>query len=100
MSATVVPWYLMAIVKSGKTYSKGRSASGFAPSQFAELIHGVESFDGWIIITGGFDSVSISSLLLVNTSFITAGKKVLPKIICVKTHHSQHRAILGNTLEG
>ena len=54
----------------------GRSASALAPSQFAVLTQGVGSFDGWIIITGGFAPAINTPFRLVNTSFMTAGKKV------------------------
>src|SRR6266700_7825952 len=77
ISAIVVPWYLIARTKDGKISAKLRSISGFSPSQFAEATQGVESFGAWIIITGGLASALSTLLLLVNTSFIIVGKKLL-----------------------
>src|SRR5215471_8494462 len=83
MSATVVPWYLIATTRSGKTSAKGRSISGL-PSQSAEATQGVESFGGWIIMTGGLTSAFKTLLLLVKTSFIIAGRKVSRRYLSSK----------------
>src|SRR5258708_39954874 len=81
ISATVVPWYLMASIRSGKISAKRRSSSGSPPSQSAEATHGVESFGAWIIITGRLASALSTVLLLVKTSFSRTGKKLLRRYL-------------------